>query len=136
MTAEGGPRTWFGGAAREVVVSAEINADRKEHSMLAVTPTAAAAVATLLENSELPRSAGLRLQAGVDATGETAIGMAVVEAPEPEDELVPAAAEARLFVAPDVAALLDGQVLDAEIQDQQFAFTIRPQSVNGGVPAN
>jgi Fe-S cluster assembly iron-binding protein IscA len=104
--------------------------------MLAVTPTAAAAVISLLENSDLPRSAGLRLQAGVDATGETGIGIAVIEAPGPEDELVPAAADARLFIAPDVAAVLDGQVLDAEIQDEQFAFTIRPQSVNGGVPAN
>jgi hypothetical protein len=36
-----------------------------------------------------------------------------------------------VFLAPDVAGLLDDQVLDAEIEEQQVSFTLRPQSVNG-----
>jgi Fe-S cluster assembly iron-binding protein IscA len=99
--------------------------------MLAVTPAAAAAVVTLLENPELPESAGIRLQVAVDAAGEPAIGMTVAEGPGPEDQLVPAAADVELFLAPDVAAILNDRVLDAEFQDEELSFTIRPQSVNG-----
>lgn len=99
--------------------------------MLTVTSTAAAAVATLLENPEIPEGASLRLQRGVDATGEAAIGLAIVSEPEPEDEPVAALEEADVFLAPDVAGLLDDQVLDAQIEDDQVSFTLRPQSVNG-----
>jgi Fe-S cluster assembly iron-binding protein IscA len=99
--------------------------------MLAVTSAAAAAVTTLLENPDLPDGAGLRLQRGVDAAGEAAIGIAIVSEPDPDDQLVPAVEDGDVFLAPDVAGLLDDQVLDAEIEEQQVSFTLRPQSVNG-----
>ena len=99
--------------------------------MLTVTPAAAAAVATLLENPALPEGASIRLQRGVDAEGESAIGIAIVSEPEPDDEPVPASEHRDMFLAPDVADLLDDQVLDAEIAEDEFSFMLRPQSVNG-----
>lgn len=103
--------------------------------MLAVTPAAAAAVASLLENPEIPDGATLRLQRGVDAAGEAAIGIAIVSEPDPDDEAVPALDDRDVFLAHDVAGLLDDQVLDAEIEEQQVSFTLRPQSVDGRPPS-
>jgi hypothetical protein len=99
--------------------------------MLTLTPAAVAAVTTLLQDPDLPEGAGLRLQRGFDAAGEAAIGITIVGGPEPNDEIALAPPEAELFLAPDVAGLVDDQVLDAEMQDQNVAFTIRPQSVDG-----
>jgi Fe-S cluster assembly iron-binding protein IscA len=100
--------------------------------MLTVTPAAAAAVATLLENPDLPEGASVRLQRGVDAGGESAIGIAIVSGPEPDDEPVPAVEDRDVFLARDVAELLDDQVLDAQVEEQQLSFVLRPQSVGGG----
>jgi Fe-S cluster assembly iron-binding protein IscA len=102
--------------------------------MLTVTPAAAAAVATLLENPDLPEGASVRLQRGVDAGGGSAIGIAVVSGPEPDDEPVPAVEDRDVFLAPDVAELLDDQVLDAEVAEEQVSFVLRPQSVDGRPP--
>jgi Fe-S cluster assembly iron-binding protein IscA len=102
--------------------------------MLTVTPAASAAVAAVLDSPQIPDGAGLRLQQGLDASGSTSIGIAIVDEPETADEHVPVDAGRELLVAPELADELDGQVLDAEIQDENVAFTIRPQSVNGSPP--
>lgn len=102
--------------------------------MLTLTPAATTAVSSLLDNPELPESAIVRLQRGMDANGQTAIGIAIVAEPDPEDEPVPAGSAAGVFLAPDVAELLDDQVLDAEIQDEMIAFTIHPQPMDGQPP--
>jgi hypothetical protein len=99
--------------------------------MLTVTPAAAAAVTTLLDNPDFPEGASLRLQRGVDPAGEAAIGIAIVTEPDPDDEPVPAVEDRDVFLARDVAGLLDDQVLDAEIEEQQVSFMLRPQSVDG-----
>ncbi len=99
--------------------------------MLIVTPAAAEAVDAILANSEAPAGAGLRLERAVDPSGQTAVGMQIVAEPGPEDEHIPAAMESEVFLAPDVAGLLDGHVLDAEIEDQNVAFTLHRQSVDG-----
>ena len=103
--------------------------------MLTVTPAASAAVAAVLDSPQVPDGAGLRLQRGFDAAGNTSIGIAIVEEAESADEHVPVDAGRELLVAAEVADALDGQVLDAEIQDENVAFTIRPQSVDGNGPA-
>jgi hypothetical protein len=104
----------------------------KELSMLTVTPAASAAVAAVLESPQIPDGAVLRLQQGLDASGNNSIGIAVVEEAEVADEHVPVDAGRELLVAPELADQLDDQVLDAEIQDENVAFMIRPQPVNGG----
>lgn len=103
--------------------------------MLTVTPAASAAVAAVLDSPQVPDGAGLRLQQGLDASGNTSIGIAIVEEAEAADEHVEVDAGRELFVAAEVADALDGQVLDAEIQDENVAFTIRPPSVDGGGPS-
>ncbi len=99
--------------------------------MLTVTPAAAEAVDTLLMNSEAPAGAGLRLERAVDSAGEAAIGLQIVAEAGPDDEHVPAAMEYDVFLSPDIAELLDNHVLDAEIAEQNVAFTLHPQSPNG-----
>lgn len=101
--------------------------------MLTLTPAASAAVNTLLENPSLPDDAGLRLQPDTDGSGRPVIGIAVVQGPEPGDAHVPTG-ESELFLAPDVAEVLDDQVLDAEFDQESVAFTIHPQSVDGRPP--
>lgn len=100
--------------------------------MLTVTPAAAEAVTALLDNPDVPDGASLRLQRGADAAGGAAIGITIVSEPEPDDEVVPAAEDRDMFLAPDVAGLLDDQVLDARIEEQQVSFMLRPQSADPG----
>ncbi len=103
--------------------------------MLTLTPSAAAAVTTLLDNPDLPENASLRLQRGVDPTGEEAIGIAIVTGPEEGDAQVPVGPATAVFLAPDVAELLDDQELDADVlEDQAVSFRLRPQSVDGQPP--
>lgn len=99
--------------------------------MLTVTPAAAAAVTAILHNPDIPDGAGLRLQLGIDAGGEKAIGVAIVTEPEPDDELVSAAADDDVFLDRELVDLLDHHVLDAEIDGPNVAFTIRPQPLDG-----
>ncbi len=99
--------------------------------MLTVTPAAAAAVTAILERPEVPDGAGLRVQLGMDAAGERAIGIAVVPGPEPDDERLPAATEDDVFLDRELVDLLDHHVLDAEIDGQSVAFSIHPQSLDG-----
>ena len=102
--------------------------------MLTLTPTAAAVVTNLLENAELPETASVRIQRGADQAGEEAIGIAIVDHPGDDDETVPAGPDNDVFLAPDLAPLLDDQILDAQIEDDKVAFTLRPQAVDGRPP--
>jgi Fe-S cluster assembly iron-binding protein IscA len=107
--------------------------------MLTVTDAAASAVDTLLESSEPADGAGLRFQRGVDASGNTAIGVTVVSEPEPCDRAVPAGSGS-LYLPPEVGDLLDDQILDAETRAGGVAFTIRSQNpiappADGGHPS-
>jgi Fe-S cluster assembly iron-binding protein IscA len=99
--------------------------------MLTVTPAAAAAVTAILEHPDVPEGAGLRVQLGMDAAGERAIGIVVVPEPEPDDERVSAANDDDVFLERELVDLLDHHVLDAEIDGQNVAFNIRPQSLDG-----
>jgi Fe-S cluster assembly iron-binding protein IscA len=104
--------------------------------MLTVTPAASAAVAAVLDSPQVPDDAGLRLQQGIDSTGQASIGIAIVEEPGATDEHVPVDAGRELLVAPEVVEMLGDQVLDAEIQDENVAFMIRPHSIDGAPPTD
>ena len=92
--------------------------------MLTLTSRAASAVTSVLSSSDIPAGSTLRLEHGVGPNGESGIGMAVVSEPQPGDQRVPDLDD-ELCVAPDVAAELDNHVLDAEVQDDGLAFSIR-----------
>lgn len=102
--------------------------------MLTLTPTAAAVVTNLLEDADLPENASVRIQRGGDPGEEQAIGIAIVDHRGDDDEAVPAGPNNEVFLAPDVAGLLDDQILDADIEDGNVAFTLRPQAVDGRPP--
>jgi Fe-S cluster assembly iron-binding protein IscA len=104
--------------------------------MLTVTPAAVTAVNALLESPQVPEDAALRLQEGTDASGGPAVGIAIVAESEAADAHVPIDPQHELLVAPEVADILDDKVLDAEIQDENVAFMIRPQSVDGRPPVD
>ena len=103
--------------------------------MLTLTPAASAAVAAVLDSPQVPDGAGLRLQQGMDAAGQPSIGIAIVTEAETADAHLPVDDGRELLVAPEVVDMLDDQTLDAQIQDENVAFMIRPQSVDGGPPA-
>lgn len=92
--------------------------------MLELTESAVEAVQILLAASpEIEdESGGLR----VTSTGES-FQLGVAALPDEEDEVVEAEG-ARVFLEPDAAAELDDKVLDARVEDDEFAFMIAPQA--------
>ena len=100
--------------------------------LLALTPNAAEAVHMIVQNSELPETAGLRLQAqaerGNGSGPTTLLVLDVVPAPEPDDTVVDGAP---LYVDPDATELVDDQVLDVEVGGEDVQFSIHPQSPDG-----
>jgi Fe-S cluster assembly iron-binding protein IscA len=102
--------------------------------MLTITPAASAAIVNLLQSPTVPDGAGLRITHG-PVTGETvAIGMSVVDEPDPEDKVLEAGDGAEVFVEPETADLLDDQELDVEIDADRVVFSFHPQALNGGSP--
>jgi Fe-S cluster assembly iron-binding protein IscA len=102
--------------------------------MLTITPAASAAIVNLLQSPTVPDGAGLRITHGPVTDETVAIGMSVVEEPDPSDQVVPAADGADVYVEPEAAELLDRQELDVEIDADRVVFSFHPQGVNGGSP--
>lgn len=100
--------------------------------MLIITPAASAAIVNLLKSPTVPDGAGLRITHG-PATGESvAIGMSVVDEPDPADTVLEAGDGAEVFVEPETAELLDDQELDVEMDADRVVFSFHPQGINGG----
>lgn len=107
--------------------------------MLTVSPTAAEAITLLVENSDVPDSGGLRITAGEPTDQGTPLALEIVEAPQPDDEVI-AATDATVFLEPHVAPYLADAVLDAQVEDGAIAFALhdsdptQPASQNGAGP--
>jgi iron-sulfur cluster assembly protein len=97
--------------------------------MLAVTPNAAEALQTIVANSELPDTAGLKLQATIASNNghgpQTNLFLDVVLAPDPDDTRVDGAP---LYVDSAAADMLADKVLDAEVGSDDIEFSIKPQA--------
>ena len=97
--------------------------------MLALTPTAAEAVETIVSRPGLPESAGLRIsspppsQDGAEA--DATLQMGVVEAPLPDDEVVDGAS---LYLEQQTVEFLDDKVLDADVEGDQVRFSFSEQA--------
>jgi Fe-S cluster assembly iron-binding protein IscA len=105
--------------------------------MLAISPSASAAISTALDEAAVPDGAGLRLAAGPPTDHGIAIEIAFVTAADPSDQVIETDASADVFVEAQTAELLDDQVLDAGAgPDGTISFTLRPQgpSMNGAGP--
>jgi Fe-S cluster assembly iron-binding protein IscA len=90
--------------------------------MLTLTTEAAEAVDTLLNDPQIPDDAGLRLS----ANSEQDIAVALTEGPADGDQVIEDGG-ARVFVAPELAPMLDEATLLAEEQDGRIAFGLAPQ---------
>jgi iron-sulfur cluster assembly protein len=100
--------------------------------MLALTPVAAEVVDTIVTQSELPATAGLRITSEEANASENSDGaqrdlrLAVVEEPESGDELVDGA---QIYLEPGATAeLLEDKVLDAQVDGSEVRFTLLEQA--------
>jgi iron-sulfur cluster assembly protein len=80
--------------------------------MLIVTDFAAAAIQHLLERSNAPDDAGLRI---ARAATRTSLKVQLKRAPSPDDTVVVAANGARVFLDEWAAGLLDQKILDVTL---------------------
>ena len=92
--------------------------------MLTLTPNAASAIRALVDASELPdEAAGLRIADDPAQASSLTLSLAAVPA---EDDKVLDESGARVFLAPQAAALLEDKTLDATSDGQghlQFGIT-------------
>jgi iron-sulfur cluster assembly protein len=94
--------------------------------MLTITEQAEEALDAVVAAENAPEGAGIRISQGVTANGQPAMGLALAVAPEPGDAVVEEA-NVPVFLAPEVAELLDDKVLDAQVEGDQIAFKIEVQ---------
>ena len=94
--------------------------------MLTITQNAEQALDAVVAAENAPEGAGVRISQGVGADGQAAVGLAVAPAPEPGDAVVDDA-NVPVFLAAEVAELLDDKILDAQVEGDQIAFQLGAQ---------
>jgi Fe-S cluster assembly iron-binding protein IscA len=78
----------------------------------------------IVSSSEVPETGGLRMVA--ERAGTQDFQLSVVRLPAEDDEVIDEQG-ARVFLEPEAASLLDDRVLDADVEQDQVAFTIADQ---------
>ena len=93
--------------------------------MLQLTENATSVIHQIVDTAELPEGAGVRIAAAADEPGH----LAIAPAPMPEaDDAVIEDSGARVFLESVVVPLLDGQRLDAGVDEQgRVSFQLEPQ---------
>jgi iron-sulfur cluster assembly protein len=97
--------------------------------MLALTPTAAEVVNAIVSQEGLPDTAGMRITSEASEAAPNGAGpsgrdvrLSVVDSPEADDEVVEGAP---IYVEPgDTAELLDGKILDADVDGEEVHFRL------------
>jgi iron-sulfur cluster assembly protein len=103
--------------------------------VLTITPTASELIRQLVDASDVPDSAGVRIAAGEPTAHGTTLELALVVGPEPGDEVVNGG-EASVFLEPEIAEDLDHTVLDAEVVgDGRIQFALRDDHGAGPTPS-
>jgi Fe-S cluster assembly iron-binding protein IscA len=95
--------------------------------MLTLSPSAVDAVGSLLQRTEVPEDAGMR----IGAAGASEFTIEIVSEPEPDDQVIEQG-EARVFVDSEAAPMLDHAQLDARTQGDQVAFGLTSAGGNNG----
>jgi iron-sulfur cluster assembly protein len=96
-------------------------------ALLALTDSAVEAVKHIVSSSEeASETGGLRLVAEQVGT-QTNFQLSVVPLPAEDDEVIEEQ-DARVFLEPEAASLLDDKVLDATVEQSKVAFTIADQA--------
>jgi iron-sulfur cluster assembly protein len=93
--------------------------------VLTLTMDATDAIRELVEDAELPETAGIRMDLTDPALDSAPAGfvIALVTEPELEDEIVEEAG-ARVYLAPRIAELVSDKALDASIEGQEITFVL------------
>jgi iron-sulfur cluster assembly protein len=98
--------------------------------MLTLSPSAVDAVGSLLQRTDVPDDAGMR----IGAAGESEFTLELVAEPAPEDQVIEQG-DARVFVDSEAAPMLDHAQLDARRDGDQVAFGLTPAGgSNGAAP--
>jgi iron-sulfur cluster assembly protein len=107
--------------------------------MLMVTENAGRAIESIVANAEMPDGSGLRIDApdqppAPDGSGIT-LQLQVARQPAEQDEVV-SEGDAKVFIAPRAAQMLDDKVLDVRVSEDQdrIQFVLGPQQVQPGEP--
>jgi iron-sulfur cluster assembly protein len=102
--------------------------------LLALTDSAVGVIHDLTNQPGLPDGTGLRItpQPGPDDGTGPAFALSLAQAPGAGDEVIEAA-DARVYLEPEVAQQLQDKVLDARIDEQgEVAFLVSPQPMRPG----
>ena len=98
--------------------------------MLTLSPSAVEAVGSLLQRTEVPDDAGMR----IGSAGESQFTIEIVGEPAPDDQVIEQG-DARVFVDSDAAPMLDNAQLDARREGDQVAFGLTTTGgSNGAAP--
>ncbi|ANC31544.1 Fe-S cluster assembly protein HesB [Isoptericola dokdonensis] len=93
--------------------------------MLTVTENARTAVGTLAEQAGVPAEGGLRIAQSADQPGN--FELALVPAPQPEDQVVDEQGQTHVFVDSEAAIALATLELDAQPSTEGPGFVLSPQ---------
>jgi Fe-S cluster assembly iron-binding protein IscA len=91
--------------------------------MLTLSPDAVQAINGLLSQPGVPEGAGLRMSPRSMPGEPAAIELTLAEGPTGTDQVVEEQ-NAQVFVDKELAPELDDKVLDAQLQEDQVAFTL------------
>jgi iron-sulfur cluster assembly protein len=93
-----------------------------EVSMLTITPDATEAIRGILSQEQVPDGSIVR----ISPEAEKGLGIALVQAPGPEDQIIEAEG-IEICVEPSAAEVLEDKELDASTAGGNVAFRISPQ---------
>jgi Fe-S cluster assembly iron-binding protein IscA len=98
--------------------------------MLTLTPVASEAIRQLSAQTDDPDATGIRISPGPETPQGTALELALVEEPEPDDEKIDDDG-ATVYLEPHVAGFLDDKVLDAQVDEGRVTFLVRDDDAPG-----
>jgi iron-sulfur cluster assembly protein len=102
--------------------------------MLMLTESAVEALDSIVESAPVSDAAGVRISRQVSPDGQPALGLSLVEEPEPTDQVVETEGDhVPVFVEEAAVPALDDKMLDAQVHDGQLGFVVTEQG--GGAPA-
>ncbi|MEG3616209.1 MULTISPECIES: Fe-S cluster assembly protein HesB [Isoptericola] len=93
--------------------------------MLTVTDNARTAVDSLAEQAGVPAEGGLRIAQSAEQPGN--FELALVPAPQPEDQVVDESGQTNVYVDASAATALASLQLDAEPSTEGPGFVLTPQ---------
>jgi iron-sulfur cluster assembly protein len=90
--------------------------------MLAISSQASEAIRGILASPDIPEGAIVRITAA-----DEGLNLALVDGPQPDDQLV-AHEGAAVAIEAATVALLDDKLLDAEMHDEEMTFSLTDQA--------